>query len=172
MIYRLLWSAIAFVSLSSSAHAGFIEICKDSLPANALTGLSSFSVGGQSGIFVTPVGACTLPFQLPDGLANITELPRTGTTLSSVFTFPEDRLVSFNPITSTALVQILGGDISRETVVTFTNTPSIPEPGTEWLVGLGLAGWVLCKGANKRLSYSAVFWKAHKLSSAPGISPV
>ena len=172
MIYRLLWSAIAFVGLSSSAQAGFIEICKDSLPANALTGLYSFSVGGQSGTFVTPVGACTLPFQLPDGLATITELPRTGTTLSSVFTFPEDRLVSFNLITSTAVVQILGGDISRETVVTFTNTPSIPEPGTGWLLGLGLAGWVLCKRGKQAPILLSGFWKAHKLSSAPGISPV
>ena len=153
MIYRLFWSAILVIGLSRSAHAGFIEICKDSVPVGALTGLFSFTVAGQSGTFPAPVGACTPAFQLPNGPAFITEVPKTGSTIFGVSTFPTNRLDSFDPITGTARVQIVAGDISTQTVVTFANTPagpSIPEPGTGWLLGLGLAYWGIRRNLTKR----------------------
>jgi hypothetical protein len=78
--------------------------------------------------------------QLPDGFATITELPQPGTTLLGVFTFPNDRLISFDPTTKSAIVLITPGDISTQTVITFTNA-SVPEPGTGWLFGLGLILW-------------------------------
>lgn len=150
MMYRLLWSALVFVCCSISANAGFIEICKDSVPAGALTGSFSFTVAGQSGTFVTPVGACTPAFQLPDGPAFITEVPKAGTSIFSVSTFPTSRLDSFDPITRTAKVEIVAGDISKQTLVAFANTPAntpidnaVPEPGTTWLFGLGLSFWIL-----------------------------
>jgi len=143
---RLFWSAMAFVCLCSSADAatigGYLEICKDSTPLGALSGAFDFTIAGQSGTFAVPVGACTTDLQLPDGLATITEVPEVGSTVFSVDTFPEDRLISFDSITDSAVVQIVPGDISTETVITFTNTP-IPEPGTGWLFGIGLAFWAL-----------------------------
>ncbi len=129
---------------------GFMEICKESSPANALSGFFSFAVSGQSGTFVAPVNACTLPFQLSAGPATLTELPQAGAMLSSVSTFPDNRLVSFDLTSGTAIVQTVAGDISKETVVTFTNTSSIPEPGTEWLLGSGLTLWAFCKNLKKR----------------------
>jgi len=153
-ISRSFWLSIAFVCLSNSAQAGFIEICKDSLPAGTLTGVFSFTVGGQSGVFV-PAGACTLPFVLPDGTAEITEIFQAGSVLSDVFTFPDERLVSFDLIMSTATVQIMAGDISNQTVVVFTNT-AIPEPGTAWLLGSGLTLWTLRKKLVKRRFYAAL----------------
>jgi hypothetical protein len=79
--------------------------------------------------------------QLPDGLATITELPLPGSTLLSVFTFPNDRLISFDPATGSAIILIAPGDISTQTAITFTNAPAsgVPEPATGWLLGLGLA---------------------------------
>jgi len=53
MGYRLLWSAIqsavVLVCLSGYAQAGLIEICKDDRPAGSLSGLSTFTIAGQTG---------------------------------------------------------------------------------------------------------------------------
>ena len=145
MSYRLFWRAMACAWLSSSAHAGYIEICKDDTPVGSLSGLFSFTIAGQSGTFSTPVGACTPDFELPDGLATITELPAADATFVSVSTFPDDRLISFDAETETAVVLIADGDISTETVVTFTDAPTagVPEPATGWLLGLGLTLWAI-----------------------------
>jgi hypothetical protein len=152
MSYRIFWSALALVWLSSSAQAGYIEICKDADPAGSLSGVFDFTIAGQTGTFSTPVGACTPDFQLPDGLATITELPPADTTFVSVSSFPDDRLVSFDAATETAVVLIVPGDLSTETVVTFTDASApdtsatvVPEPGTAWLIGLGLTLWAVCR---------------------------
>ncbi len=149
MSYRLFWSAMTLVWLSTSAHAGYIEICKDAVPDGSLSGLFNFAIAGQSGTFSTPVGACTQDFQLPDGPATIMELPPSDTTFVGVSTFPDDRLISFDAATETAVVLIVPGDISTETVVTFTDAPAtgVPEPGTGWLLGAGLMLWAFrCAG--------------------------
>ena len=136
MSYRLLWSAIqsavVLVSLSGYAQAGLIEICKDASPAGSLSGLATFSIAGQPGTVAAPVGACSSAIQLPNGFATITELVQPGTTLIGVSTFPSDRLISFDATTESAVVLIVAGDISTETVITFTNAPitGVPEPGT------------------------------------------
>jgi PEP-CTERM motif len=145
----LFWSAIqsatVFVSLSGCAQAGMIEICKDDSPAGSLSGVASFTIAGQAGTVAVPVGACSSAIQLPDGFATITEISQPGTILLSVSTFPNDRLISFDAATDSAVVLVVPGDISTETVITFTNAPvaSVPEPGTGWLLGLGLASLCL-----------------------------
>jgi len=158
MSLRLFLSAIVFVGLSGSAQAGFLEVCKDSVPLDSLGGLFSFTIAGQSGTFEAPVGACTSAIELPDGEAVISEVPQEGAMLFSIFTFPEERLISFDLSLGTATVQIVEGDISTQTVVTFTNTP-IPEPATGWLVVSGLAFWALRRKLTKRPFYAALFHK-------------
>ena len=140
------WGPMVLVCMASSLHAGVIEICKDSNPPGALTGLYSFSITGQTGVVVVPAGACTDSFLLPDGLATITELSDPHSTLTMVSTFPENRLISFNPQTLTATVLIVPGvltDPSSETLVDFVNIPNaagaIPEPQTMLLAGCGMA---------------------------------
>jgi hypothetical protein len=161
MSSRLFWNAIVLVCLSSSAQAGVIEICKDSDPAGSLSGLYSFIIAGQIGTVLVPVGACTDAFLLPDGLAVITEVPVPGSMFESVFTFPDDRLVSFDPQTGSATVLIVPGDLSdpsTQTLVDFVNTPSdVPEPGTGWVVGSGLALWALCRNRTKRPTRALTF---------------
>jgi hypothetical protein len=145
MSYRILWtavqSAVVLVCLSGCAQAGMIEICKDDTPTGSLSGVATFTIAGQAGTVAVPVGACSPAMLLPDGFATITEVPQPGDILLSVSAFPNDRLISFDPTTDTAMVLIVPGDISTETVLTFTNAPvaGIPEPGTGWLLGLGLA---------------------------------
>ena len=154
MITRFLLSAIVAVGVSRSAHAGFIEICKDSVPPGALTGLFNFTVAGQAGTIGVPVGACSPAFLLHDGPAFITEVAKAGTVISGVSTFPTSRLDSFDPITGTAKVEIVAGDISTQTIATFADAPvhiaAIPEPGTGWLLGLGISLWAVRKNLTKR----------------------
>jgi hypothetical protein len=160
MSYRLLWSAIqsavVLVSLSGYAQAGLIEICKDDSPAGSLSGLATFTIAGQPGTVAVPVGACSSAIPLPNGFATITELAQPGTTLLGVSAFPSDRLISFDATTATAVVLIVAGDISTETVITFTNAPvtGIPEPGTGWLFGLGLTFWTF-RAMRKKLANTA-----------------
>lgn len=149
LFWRAIQSAAVLVSLSGGAQAGIIEICKDASPPGSLSGLSNFAIAGQTGTVAVLVGACSPAIQLPDGFATVTELSEPGTTLTGVFVFPNDRLISFDPATDSAVVLIVPGDISTQTVLTFTNAPvtGVPEPGSGWTLGLGLTfsalGWKL-----------------------------
>jgi hypothetical protein len=155
MSYRLFWtairSAVVLVGFSGCAHAGLIEICKDDSPAGSLSGVSTFTIAGQPGTVVIPVGACSPAIQLPNGFATITELPQPGTILIGVSTFPDNRLISFDAAAQSAVVLIVAGDISTETVITFTNAAvtGVPEPGTGWLFSLGLTFWALQSSRRK-----------------------
>ena len=157
MSYRLFRTAIrsaaVLVALSGYAQAGLIEICKDASPAGSLSGLSTFTIAGQPGTVAVLVGACSPAIQLPNGFATITEIPQAGMTLIGVATFPGDRLISFDAATQSAVVLIVAGDISTETVITFTNAPvtGVPEPATGWLFGLGLTFWA-CSAARKKIA--------------------
>src|SRR5450631_3344742 len=134
MSYRLfcnaIQSAVVLVCLYGSARAGTIEICKDASPVGSLSGLSTFTIAGQAGTVGVLVGACSPAIQLPDGFATITELAQPGASLLGVSTFPGDRLISFDAATESAVVLIAPGDISTQTLITFTNAPvtGVPEP--------------------------------------------
>jgi hypothetical protein len=159
MSYRLLWSAVVLAGLAARSQAGMIEICKDDSPAGSLSGVAGFTIAGQAGIVTVPVGACSPAIALPDGFATITELPQPGSILLGVSTFPNDRLISFDAASRSATVLIVPGDISMETVITFINAPaaSVPEPGTGWLFGLGLACW----GLRPILRRTSSQWNRH-----------
>lgn len=62
MNYRFLCSAVVLVGLASHARAGMIEICKDAGPAGSLSGVADFTIAGQAGTLVVPVGACSPRF--------------------------------------------------------------------------------------------------------------
>jgi hypothetical protein len=143
---RLFWIAIVFVCLCGSAHAGVIEICKLSDPPDSLSGFYNFTIAGQTGTVGVPAGYCTDPFLLPDGNAVITELPSPDSVFEKVDGFPEDQLISVDPLTASATVLIVPGDLTDDPLiyvtVTFTNTP-VPEPGTLSLLSLGLGAGLL-----------------------------
>jgi hypothetical protein len=122
------------------------------------------------------VGACSPAFTLPNGFATITELPQPGATLLNVSVFPSDRLISFDATTASAVVQIVAGDISNETEITFTNAPitGVPEPGTGCLFGLGLTFWAL-RVRRKKITPAACLAQAkneEKMVRRRGLEPL
>jgi len=159
MSSRLFWIAITFASLAASSHAGTIEICKVSDPSGSLVDpFYYFTIAGepQLGSILVPVDACTDPISLPDGQYEITETPDPTSVLESVSTFPDDALLSFDLQDASATVLAEGGtDLSQEVTVSFVNTPTpaitdVPEPGTAWLLGLGLTVCALFGQLRKR----------------------
>ena len=177
MSYRFMWSAIQsaviLVSLSGYAQAGLIEICKDDSPAGSLSGVATFAIAGQPGTVAVPMGACSSAIQLPNGFATITELAQSGATLIGVSSFPGDRLVSFDATTESAVVLIVAGDISTETVITFTNAPitGVPEPATGWLFGLGLTVWAFPAKRKKLADIAGSVFSRTLLSRRQHLSP-
>jgi hypothetical protein len=149
MSYRLFKTviriAVVLVCVSGFARAGIIEICKDDSPVGSLSGVATFTIAGQPGTVAVLVGACSPAIVLPDGFATITELAQPGATPLGVSTFPGDRLIRFDAATESAVIVIAPGDISTQTLITFTNAPvtGVPELGTRWLFGLGLTFWAL-----------------------------
>jgi len=174
MSYRLLWraiqSAVVLICVSGCAQAGFIEICKNDSPVGSLSGVSNFTIAGQAGTVGVLVGACSPAIQLPDGFATITELTQPGATLLGVSAFPGDSLISFDTATASAVVLIAPGDVSTETVITFTNTPvtGVPEPGTGWLFGLGLACWALRRKSLNRDAFAGTRIPRRWTPAVPG----
>ena len=98
---------------------GFLEICKESDQTAPLTGNFTFTVAGQT--YTIPAGTCSPPIELPAGQVTIVEEEKTGTELVGIRTVPVDRLVSSDLTTRTAVVTIVPGDVSTETIVFFRN---------------------------------------------------
>ena len=115
----------------------YIEVCKASSPANPVTGIFNFTLTSASATAPStqpisvgvPAGTCSGPIQVPAGNVTITETEPPGVTLSAVTatgynlatSLSENRLVSFNLAAGTAVVTAVAGDVSNETVATFTN---------------------------------------------------
>lgn len=108
---------------------GFIEICKSSSITNPVTGSFTFtSAAFTNGPIVVPVGACSGLIAVRHGTVTITETPTTGAGVSAINAFgyspvsiEENRLVKSDLPKGTAMVTIVAGDPSTETVVEFTN---------------------------------------------------
>lgn len=172
MSSRLFWSAMVLVCLSAPAHAGYIEICKNSDPLGSLSDPSYFfTIAGQTqlGSILVPVDSCTLSppdsgaILLPDGDYVISEVPDPTSVLESVSTFPDYALISFDLQAGSATVLSAGGaDPEQELTVYFNNTPvtATPEPGTGWLLGLGLTVWALRGNPTKRRQCYTAFRNA------------
>jgi len=112
---------------------GFLEVCKKAATGDSLTGSFGFLVTavGFSTTITVPVGSCSQPIQVPTGNATVTEAARADTELTAITATPTGRLVSSNLATRTAVVQIVAGDVSTQTIVTFTNKSKPPPTG--WL---------------------------------------
>ena len=106
-----------------SAKSGYLEICKQGVPAPApLTGNFTFTVNpGSIGPIVVPAGYCSPPVEVPSGAVTITETPVVGHTLTACTAFP----VSAGPCTITGpwtvKVNVAPGGLSSQTIATITD---------------------------------------------------
>jgi hypothetical protein len=110
----------------TNRRTGFIEICKQSTGSPAVTGTFDFTVGGQT--YTIPVGVCTGPIELPLGANTITESFKVNTAVSGCTAVPSP-LTSCNPVSGSAVVNVVPGGIAAQEIVTFTNRNTGPGAG-------------------------------------------
>jgi hypothetical protein len=108
---------------------GVLEVCKYAAQGTSVSGVFQFTVSGSvyssaSNALSVPVGACSGPVLVHAGAVTVTELPTAGSQLVEVQTNPLDSLASVNVPGGSAVVTVLAGDVSTETVVSFTNSPA------------------------------------------------
>src|SRR3954452_5681991 len=125
-------AAAIFVVPAFAQGTGFVEICKAS-GSPGVTGTFSFLVNGSISA-TARAGECTAPIAVPEGTATILETNYTDangfatndyTAVSAIHTSqpgaPDEALSSFNLAGRSAVVDVVGGDESTTTIVTFTN---------------------------------------------------
>ena len=124
-----------FYVAKTSSPQGYLEICKQQSGSGLAHQVFSFKVQGKT--VDVPVGACSPALKVTAGNVSITEVARAGAKLVSVSTIPSNRLVSVSLSTRTAVVKVPAGDISKQTVATFTNKKV---PGNGYLKVCKVAG--------------------------------
>ena len=162
-------------AVAAAVPCSFLEVCKSSSSLSPVTGSFTFTSSTPSGTlsaagtpvqvpaFTTipgnsitvPVGSCSGPLPVIPGPVTITESATTGVGLQSVVasgydpsTFLlDDRLTSFNPPGS-ATVTAVSGDVSFETVATFTNQGTTAQGPAGQLKICKIAGTGVTVGTN------------------------
>ncbi len=110
-----------------AAGTGYIEICKSVFQNNDGPGLIapgtlfSFTISGITGTITVPAGGCSAPIKVASGNVTVTEVAAINTAVVNITTAPADRLVSPSLSLRQAVVSVPEGEITNETVVTFTN---------------------------------------------------
>lgn len=105
----------------ATGSTGTIEICKTGT-GPGVSGSFEFTVSGLAGqTFAVPVGQCSQPITVTAGQVTVTESAREGYQLAGVGSLPAGALVSSDLAARTATVTVAAGDVSNQTIVTFTN---------------------------------------------------
>jgi hypothetical protein len=113
---------------SATTGTGYFEVCKlADNSAGTVTGSFTFTWAGGS--VAVPVGSCSQLQQAPAGNLTITETARTGFAVSQVSANPSGRLVNTDLNARSATIQVVAGDASTQTVVSFTNKVVTPPTG-------------------------------------------
>ena len=103
---------------ATPAPTGRLQICKEA-DGTGVSGDFTFTFAGKTRTI--PVGACTLLIVVPVGPLTITEVARTGYTVTDIYTIPADRLISENLGARSATVTIVQGTSSTQTIGVFRN---------------------------------------------------
>ena len=126
----------AAVSALQTPATGFVEICKVA-DSPSVTGVFRFTVGGAT--VDVPVGACSPVIPVSPGMVSVTEAERPGIAVSGIQTYPAARLVSSDLPARTAQVQVVAGDESTQTAVTFDNRAELAILKVCKVAGAGVA---------------------------------
>ena len=103
---------------ATPAPTGRLQICKEA-DGTGVSGDFTFTFAGKTRTI--PVGACTSLIVVPVGPLTITEVARTGYTVTDIYTIPANRLISENLGARSATVTIVQGGSSTQTIVVFRN---------------------------------------------------
>lgn len=118
-------SGTVTVTFTNILATGVMEICKNAATGSNLTGNFTFTLAGPMGYASTqsvPVGGCSQPITVPAGNVTVTETGSPAWTVSAISAYPASHLVSSSLSGGTATVEVGAGDVSMETIVTFTNS--------------------------------------------------
>jgi hypothetical protein len=107
-------------------QTGRLQICKEA-DGNGVTGYFTFKFETRSRS--VPVGACAGLISVNVGNLTITEVKQTGYELTDIYTIPADRLISKDLNAGSAVVTIVEGMASSQTIVVFRNR-SVISTGT------------------------------------------
>jgi hypothetical protein len=80
---------------------------------------------GFTATTTVPVGACSNSLLVPAGPVTVTESGDARTFVTAIDVQPASALVSSDLTNATATLTITAGDVSKETIVTFTNSTSV-----------------------------------------------
>jgi hypothetical protein len=113
---------------------GYIEVCKQAAVGTGLTGSFQFTVTGAMGFTTSvtvPVGSCSDPIEVPAGSVNIAE-NAAATYVTGITAVNEggNALLASSLSAATSTVAVVGvapndADTSQQTLVTYTDSPSI-----------------------------------------------
>lgn len=114
-----LGAGVSEVTFTNKRTKGFIEICKkvSGLPYGSYT----FTVNG-AGSYTVPANACLPPIEVDAGVVSITETSVGPFVISACDTFPAAQC-TVNSNQHSVDVNVVGGDVSTQTVVNITNSP-------------------------------------------------
>ena len=118
LILGLLFLGAPALVLAAAPGTGFVEVCK-AATGPGVSGSFTFDVGGRS--VTVPVGACSPALEVPAGTVTITEVDQPGMVVTDISSSPSARTVSRDLGARAITVAVAAGDISSQTVVTFTN---------------------------------------------------
>jgi hypothetical protein len=121
-------SGAVTVTFTDTLVTGQIEICKQIVAGSQLTGTWQYTVTGSNG-FTTisnpvQIGACTQPITVPAGYFKVVESGDNAENVTSITATHADgsNAVSVSDLPSaTVVASVNAGDISKGTIVTYTN---------------------------------------------------
>lgn len=120
-------STTTTVNYTNIEVTGFVEVCKDAALGSGLTGSFQFTITGAMNFTQTvsvPVGACSNSIQVPAGQVQVQETGSPATYVTDIEAQPSSALLSSDLTNATAQLAVAAGDVSTESIVTFTNNTS------------------------------------------------
>jgi hypothetical protein len=121
---------VVFVSpmLVGQQQTGFLEVCSTAEGRVTAGKLLTITISGITRQFTFPINACTAAIELPVGEVRICAEPSEGVEVIRIEAYTlnvkgehESRMLTKSLSARTITAQVVAGDISRQTIVMFTN---------------------------------------------------
>lgn len=120
-------STTTTLKFTNKEVTGYVEVCKKAATGSGLTGSFQFTITGAMGFsqnVSVPVGACSNSIQVPAGPVTIKETS-PATYVTAIDVQPAANEISSSLSDATTRINVAGGDVSTETIATFTDAASV-----------------------------------------------